>query len=282
MTDTHTAAPPPPFAGSPLGAELEAQLEELWQRLTHEQQVKLAATLAALRDSGAALRVTVGNLKGGVAKSTTSIFFAMLLSFLGEDVLLIDADPKNTSCLLWKAGADEAGEWPANVQVLPWGTPDLAKRIRAMEGQFRHLIIDTGPQLEDILTSGLFVTDTFLIVCQPNPMDVAQIDKSVELAVRVDEQKQAVGGGELAGVVLLVRAKRTDSRLLAQARNYLGERDYPYLWTPILSRDPYADMFGAFPWDFADYVDAFAEFVAYALGLEHIPGQEPADAEGGE
>lgn len=271
VADTSAGATMLPFAGTPLGPEVEAQLTDLWSRLSAAQQAKVAATLAVVKDSGAAVRVTIGNMKGGVAKSTTTIFFALLLAFLGEPVLLVDGDGKNTSCLLWKLGAGD--DWPMNVQVMPWATPDLAKQVQAMEGQFRHLVIDTSPQLEDVLQAGLFVTDTFVIVSLPNPMDIAQVDQSVDLAVTVDGQKR-VFGGELAAVILLVRAKQENSRLLTGAKRYLDDKDYPYLSVPIISRDPYADMFGAFPWDFADYIDAFAEFVAYALGLDFVPGTD--------
>ncbi|MFC6883363.1 AAA family ATPase [Actinomadura yumaensis] len=270
MADAKLAAPPLPFADSTLGADFIAQLTDLWERLTLEQQIKLAAVLAVIKEHDAAIRVTVGNMKGGVAKSTTSIFFALLLAFTGEEVLLVDGDKKNTSCLKWKLGAE--GDWPLNVQVQPWATPDLAPRVQAMRGQVKHVVADTSPQIEEVLRAALMVTDTFLIVTQPNPMDVLQLEDSINVAVETDQQKRVLGG-ELAAVIAFMRVKQQNSILLRDARKHADDNDFPYLWTAVLSRDPIAEMFGTFPWNFAEYIDLFAEFVAYALGLDYIPGE---------
>lgn len=274
MADAQPAAPPLPFADTTLGADFVEQLTELWERLTPGQQAKLAAVLAVIKEQDAAIRVTVGNMKGGVAKSTTAIFFALLLAFTGEDVLLVDGDKKNTSCLKWKLGAGE--EWPLNVQVQPWATPDLAPRVQAMRGQVKHVVADTSPQIEEVLRAALMVTDTFLIVTQPNPMDVLQLKDSIQAAVETDQQKRVLGG-ELAAVISFMRVKQQNSVLLREARKHCDDNEYPYLWSAVISRDPIAEMFGAFPWDFAEYIDLFAEFVAYALGLDYIPGEPTED-----
>ncbi|MEU6726358.1 hypothetical protein ABZ917_21880 [Nonomuraea wenchangensis] len=75
-------------------------------------------------------------------------------------------------------GPAEAAAPPLERQPASLGVTDLAKRVTAMEGQFTHLVIDTRPQHDDILRAGLMVTDTFVIPCQPTPMDTAQLDST--------------------------------------------------------------------------------------------------------
>ena len=58
----------------------------------------------------AGMRVTYGNLKGGVAKSTSSVYTALGLAAAGGRVLLVDADATNRTCLKWSSLAED---WPA-------------------------------------------------------------------------------------------------------------------------------------------------------------------------
>ena len=88
------------------------------------------------------LRLTVGNLKGGVARSTTSIMLALaLVKRTGQRVLLVDAGAANGTSFEWSEYAGEV--WPAEVNVVYLPSQMLGKRVREMwpEG---HLIIDTG------------------------------------------------------------------------------------------------------------------------------------------
>uniref|UniRef100_UPI003F49147E AAA family ATPase n=1 Tax=Streptosporangium sp. CA-235898 TaxID=3240073 RepID=UPI003F49147E len=242
--------------------DVTAQLAEMWNFLTPADRALFEVAVEALKTSGKPIRVTVANLKGGVNKTTTSIHLALALALTGEEVLLIDADPKNQSCLMWKLGAGD--DWPLLLQVLPWATPDLGKRVKAMEGQFKHLVIDTSPQHEDLIQSALTVTDTLVIPCQPTPMDTLQLNKTFELAERMD----AIS--EVAAVVLFARAK-ANTNLLKTARAKVEQYGYPSFTAPLYDRVAYAETFGQFPAEFHDYSRLFPEFVAFALGLDEVP-----------
>lgn len=253
--------------GWPQGEEFDAQIAALWSQLPALQSAIIRAAVAELLASGASIRTTIGNLKGGVVKTTTAVHLALALALTGDPVLVIDADPQNHSVLKWREATGD--DWPINVQVLPWATTDLPKRIRAVEGQFKHLIIDTSPSYPDLLRSALHACSTFLIACQPNPMDVLQLHRSIDVANEVDGTKPE----GLAAVILLSRAKK-GTNLLREARNFFDDetRKWPYLQTPITDRVGHAEAFGSWPWEWADYAPFFAEFVSYELGLDYVPG----------
>ena len=61
-----------------------------------------------LRKAGAAVRVTYGNLKGGVGKSTSSVYTALGLAATGRRVLQqTTADATNWTCLKWSSLAED-------------------------------------------------------------------------------------------------------------------------------------------------------------------------------
>src|ERR1035441_6013146 len=93
------------------------------------------------------MRVTFGNLKGGVGKSTSSVFTALGLAATGR-VLLVDADATNRTCLKWSTLAPD---WPSRITVTSWEVTDLARRVQAVAGDYDHVVIDTGPQRPAIL-----------------------------------------------------------------------------------------------------------------------------------
>ncbi|MBG0818989.1 AAA family ATPase [Planomonospora sp. ID82291] len=246
--------------------EVEQQLAGLWNLLTPEDRELLQVIAAAVKANGEPIRITIGNLKGGVNKTTTAVFLALLLAFTGENVLLVDGDATNNSCLLWKLGAGE--NWPVNLQVMPWGTPDLAKRIKAMEGQFKHLVVDTGPQHKGVLESALYVTDTLLIPTQATPMDTSQLDETFALAEKIDAIK------ELATVVMFARAKKPggkDTHLTRNSYARVEKKGYPVLSKPLYDSGVYAEAFPVFPTDWVQYPSLLAELVAFALDLDEVP-----------
>lgn len=88
------------------------------------------------------MRVTVGNLKGGVAKSTTAVFLAAGLS-RARRVLLVDADATNRTALHWSAAGDA---WPEGIALVGREVPDLPRRVAVAERDYDHIVIDTGPE----------------------------------------------------------------------------------------------------------------------------------------
>lgn len=75
---------------TPTGAKREFQLSEVraWTRAYRQEKMRPA--------SRKAVTIAVGNFKGGVSKTTTSMILAQGLSRLGHRVLAIDTDPQGS------------------------------------------------------------------------------------------------------------------------------------------------------------------------------------------
>src|ERR1039457_7121675 len=170
-------------------------------------------------DYRAGMRVTFANLKGGVAKSTSSIYVALGQARKGRTVLLVDADDTNRTCLKWKALADD---WPPTVHVPGWEVPDLARSVQAVEHLFDHTVIDTGPQKPAILKQALLVSQDMIIPVAPSPVELEQLPDTFALAAEVDAISPVFAR------VLLVKVRR-GTRSAIEARDWLTTRSLPVM-----------------------------------------------------
>ena len=121
----------------------------------------------------------VGNVKGGVAKTTTAVQLALHLSAWVGRVLLIDADP-GRSALSWATRADA---WPhGNVPVIAHHHPDLPRRLPGLARGFDAVVIDTphdptgGGRVGPTLAAAIAVADLLVIPTPPAPADLDRLD----------------------------------------------------------------------------------------------------------
>ena len=201
------------------------------------------------------MRVTFGNLKGGVAKSTSSVHTALGLAATGDRVLLVDADATNRTCLKWSSLAEN---WPASVVVHSWEVPDLARRVQAVAGDFAHIVVDTGPQKPAILRQALMVTDDLVIPVAPSPVELEQLPDTFALAAEVDAISPVFAQ------VLLVKVRR-GTRSAVEARNYLTEHGLPVMLATIHLLEAYPLAYGTVPADLAEYEAVVGELAAEAV-----------------
>lgn len=199
------------------------------------------------------MKLAVGNLKGGSGKSTTAVHLALGLARTGR-VLVADADGTNRTVLKWSTLAED---WPANVTVVGWEVPDLAKRIRGIEADYDHVVIDTGPQRPDILKQALLATGNLLVTVGPSPVELEQLPDTFALAAEVDALR------ETFAQVLLVRV-RARTRSGAEARGYLNSKGLPVMAAEVGLREVYPLSFGAVPADLGDYDAVLDELAADA------------------
>lgn len=195
----------------------------------------------------------MGALKGGVAKTTTSIHVAIGLSRLdGGRVLLVDADPQAASTLDWSTVAGE--NWPASVTVIPWHGPDLARRVAGVVDDYDHLVIDTGGENDVILGQALTVTDELVIPISPSLLELRRLPSTIELASRVDVVSP------LTYRVLLCKV-RTGTRSAADARALLTDLDVPCMDAEVHLREAYISAFGSVPANLGDYEAVLTELL---------------------
>lgn len=203
-----------------------------------------------------AMRITLGNLKGGVGKSTTSVYLALGLAREGGRVLLVDADGTNRTALKWSTLADD---WPASVTVTGWEVADLARRVQAVAGDYEHVVIDTGPQRPAILRQALMVTDDLLITVAPSPVELEQLPDTFALAAEVDAISPTFAQ------VLLVRVKAR-TRSSVDARAFLTDRDLPVMAADVHHWEAYSLAYGTVPADLGEY-DAVLKELSTEAGV---------------
>lgn len=114
--------------------------------------------------------VTVANLKGGSAKTTTAACLAAAWHAAGLSVLGVDADPQG-SLLRWS----EAAGWPMAVIGLPVRT--LHTQLAGLSATHDVVVIDTPPleSQSGIVASAMRAADLVLIPTAPTPIEVERL-----------------------------------------------------------------------------------------------------------
>lgn len=199
------------------------------------------------------MKATIGNLKGGVAKSTTTVNLALGLARQGHRVLIVDGDATNKTCRKWKAMADD---WPASIAVLAFGD-DLARSVQAVAGDYDSILIDTSPQHEALLRQALMVTDDLIIPVAPNPLDLDQLPETFALAGEIDAVSPVFAQ------VLLVKV-RGGTRASSEARGFLNDHRLPVMTAEVHLREVYSLGYGTVPADLGEYTAVLAELSAAA------------------
>ncbi len=194
------------------------------------------------------MRVAVANLKGGVGKTTTSIFLAAGLHRSGR-TLLVDADPQQ-SALLW---SQQDPIFPYTVVSLP--VRDLHRRLADLGRGYDHVVIDTGPADAAIIRSAVMAAEVVIVPASPTGLDVNRLMPTVELLAEVDAIHPVQVG------VLLTRVRR--GTLSARGvREVLAEVGLPLFDTSIPLAEQYAGSFGIAPTDLGAYENLIQEMKA--------------------
>lgn len=203
------------------------------------------------------MRLTVGNIKGGVAKTTSAVYLAFGLERAGGRVLVVDADPEQQTATKWAGLA--AHDWPKRIEVAQLASRDLAKQLRTAAAGFDHVVIDTSPKNPHLLRQALLVSDTFLIPVRAQPATVSEVPSTY--AVALDVADEHTTGLDVA--VLLVEARGRSPRSLAgEARAELTARELPVLDAQVRPNNAYALAFGTVPDDLGDYATVLTELTS--------------------
>ncbi len=195
------------------------------------------------------MRVTTGNLKGGVGKTTTALYLAHGFARLGR-TLLVDADPKGSLLAL----SERVPLFPC--VVVQWPTRDLGRRIGQLDGDFRHIVIDTGPENDALLRQALGVSDIIVIPCAPSLFDVDRLGPTLDL---VDAANDYRPDQPVRPRILITKVR--PGRKADDARTGLDTQGFPLMAAQVRLLDAYQEVFSDVPLDLGDYQAVLDELI---------------------
>jgi chromosome partitioning protein len=138
--------------------------------------------------------LTVGNVKGGVGKTTLAVNIAIARALAGRDVLLVDGDEQGTAAAFTDLRAGALGA-PGYTAVILQGAA-LRTQVRQLASKYDDVVIDVGGRDTGSLRAALTVADTLLIPVQPRTFDVWSVEQMAEL---VREALAVINAADSAG-----------------------------------------------------------------------------------
>ena len=129
--------------------------------------------------------VTVGNVKGGVGKSTLAINLAILRASAGRDVLLVDGDEQGTARTFTELRAEMLGQVGYTTVALQGAA--LRTQVRQLASKYDDIVIDVGGRDTGSLRAALTITHTLLIPVQPRTFDIWAVDHLASLVAEARE-----------------------------------------------------------------------------------------------
>jgi chromosome partitioning protein len=190
------------------------------------------------------LIVSVVNLKGGVGKTTTALYFAEAAKEEGYAPVVIDGDMEK-SALEWS----HAGE--LSFAVVPAEKDALARQARLLEKEGQIVIIDTPPNNRETLWAASAVADHVVVPVAPTGVDVNRLRATLEVLLDVEAIK-----GNLDTSILFTRWDKR-KRLAREAEELLS--NFPLLAARIRALTRYEDGFGSRPQYLEEYKEAWSE-----------------------
>jgi len=131
----------------------------------------------------------VGNLKGGVGKTTLAVNLTIALANQGRDVLLIDAEGTALSFTNLRTQAKKRAGYTA---VALQGA-SIRTQARQLAAKYSNIVIDIGGEdATGSLRAALTVADTVLIPVKPRSFDLWRTEQTASLVVEAREINDAL------------------------------------------------------------------------------------------
>lgn len=186
--------------------------------------------------------IAVGNLKGGVGKSTIAVNLACETSSKQRSVILVDADGQGTASY-WLG----LGRLPIRGEVMPLENQRDAdrwiRRVIALRDAADLVVIDLPPHIGAATEAALVIADLFLVPVTASGADILATEKALAL---LKEARQVRGDGKPSCLIVPSKVDRRTAagREIEEALKPLGEP----IAQVICQRTAFVDSFSAGEW----------------------------------
>ncbi|MEY2420937.1 MAG: chromosome partitioning protein [Acidimicrobiaceae bacterium] len=184
--------------------------------------------------------VVVAALKGGVGKTTTSVYLSALAAAGRRSALLIDADPQASAADWLENSEDEHLEWVSLVEAPTERL--LTKALDRIKGDDEIAIVDTPPGHEQLLAKALDRADAVVLPTRVGGVETPRVEAVLGMVPR----KVPVG--------LVICSARTYTRDYQDVVSGWREADVP-VWGSVPERVAIAA--GPDGWLSLDGLDAY-------------------------
>ncbi|MFE5283707.1 ParA family protein [Nocardia sp. NPDC056611] len=128
------------------------------------------------------LVITLGNLKGGVGKTTSAFFLASYFTTAHElRVLVIDADPLSQTGYSWYRRLQKA-EVDIPFELLAFPSRHVNDCITDNSANYDVIIVDAGGESADIFKAAVPVSDELILVTSVSPSEVKRVPSTYRAA----------------------------------------------------------------------------------------------------
>ena len=184
------------------------------------------------------MKIAVTNLKGGVGKTTIAINLAVALTQRGKSVCIIDTDKNQNSAVEWSMCR---GEERAIIQVFSIEPEQIkVKTLNDLEQKFDILILDGTPQLSELASRTIVVSDVILIPISASLFDFRAFEKFLALLEETDSNRVALGLESVKSFIVLNKINDR-ANISNEIVRGLEKYDVPILKTRLGNRTAYAE-----------------------------------------